>query len=243
MTTGILYGIGVGPGDPELLPLKAVRVLGEVGRVFTAASTRNDYSRAVEIVRPHIPAATPIERLDFPMSKDHAVMQNAWQQHAARIADVLEMGEKAAFLTLGDPLTYSTYGYVLRHLMAGWPHLSVCTVPGITAYQAAAAATNQPLVEGEEALLILSGVHGGERLAKMTAVADNVVFMKAYRNLSSIAGALEQAGLAAGSVAVVDCSRAEEKIYTDLHSLAQQAPNYWTLILAKRNGHASARKN
>jgi precorrin-2/cobalt-factor-2 C20-methyltransferase len=239
MTTGILYGIGAGPGDPELLPIKAARLLGAVDRIFTAASTRNEYSRAVEIVRPHIPAATPVEKLDFPMSKEHAVMESAWQRHAARIATVLEEGSTAAFLTLGDPLTYSTFGYILRHLKAGWPHLPVVTVPGITSYQAAAAATNRPLVEGEEALLILSGVHGGQRLAAMGALPENVVFMKAYRHVASITAALAQAGLAEGGLAVVDCSLESQKIYTDLQALALQPPNYWTLIIARRNGHAT----
>jgi precorrin-2/cobalt-factor-2 C20-methyltransferase len=238
MTTGILYGIGVGPGDPELLPLKAVRVLGEVERIFTASSTRNDYSLAMEIVRPHIPRQTPVERLEFPMSKDRKVMVSAWRRHATRIAEVLEQGIKAAFLTLGDPLTYSTYGYILRHLRADWPHLAVCTVPGITSYQAAAAATNRPLVEGEEALLILSGVHGGQRFLQMNQQPENVVFMKAYRNLESIATALEIAGMAEGSLAVTHCSREDEQIHTDLHALGRQAPNYWTLVIAKRNGHA-----
>jgi len=238
MTTGILYGIGVGPGDPELLPLKAVRILGEVERIFTASSTRNDYSRAMEIVRPHIPAATPIEQLAFPMSKEQAVMEAAWRRHAARIAAVLEQGLKAAFLTLGDPLTYSTYGYILRHLQADWPHLAVRTVPGITSYQAAAAATNRPLVEGEEALLIVSGVHGGQRLLDLNRPPENVVFMKAYRNMPSITAALETTGLLAGSLAVTHCSRDDERIHADLRLLERQVPNYWTLVIAKRNGHA-----
>jgi len=237
MTTGTLFGIGVGPGDPELIPLKAVRILGEVDLIFTAASTKNDYSLAVEIVRAHIPEQTPIEQLDFPMSKDHAVMEAAWQRHAERIAAVLSEGKQAAFLTLGDPLTYSTYGYVVRHLQTGWPQLRIETVPGITSYQAAAAAINQPLVEGEESLVIMSGVHGGERLLEMGAAPENVVFLKAYRNVDGICHALKQTGMEKGSVAVSNCSRKDEKIYRDLCSLEQQQPNYWTLIIAKRKGH------
>jgi precorrin-2/cobalt-factor-2 C20-methyltransferase len=239
MTTGILYGIGVGPGDPELLPLKAVRILGRVAQVFTAASTKNDYSLAMEIVRPHIPETTAVERLDFPMSKERGVMEAAWRRHAARIAAVLEEGRSAAFLTLGDPLTYSTYGYILRHLQADWPHLAVCTVPGITSYQAAAAATNRPLVEGEEALLIVSGVHGGQRLLDLDRQPENVVFMKAYRNMPSITAALETTGMLAGSLAVTNCSREDERIHLDPRALEQLAPNYWTLIIAKRNGHGT----
>jgi precorrin-2/cobalt-factor-2 C20-methyltransferase len=230
---GTLFGIGVGPGDPELLPIKAVGILGRVDIVFTAASTRNDYSLAVETARPYIPARTPIEKLDFPMCASHPVKENAWRQHAARIAEVLEAGQSAAFLTLGDPLTYSTYGYVLRHLKKDWPHLPICTVPGITSYQAAAAAINRPLVEGEESLLILSGVHGGDRLRGLSHKPDNVVFLKAYRNIEGIRKALEDAGMADGSVAVANCCRHDQRVIEDIGALAQSEPNYWTLIIAR----------
>lgn len=239
MRPGILYGIGVGPGDPELLPLKAVRILRSVDRVFAAASSKNDYSRAVEIVRSHIPPATPIEQMAFPMSKRQSEKEAAWEANAARIAAVLTSGRSAAFLTLGDPLIYSTYGYVLRRLKACRPDLPVCTVPGITSYQAAAAAINQPLVEGEESLLLTSGVFGGERFLNMAQCLENVVFLKVYRNVASIAHALETAGMSANSVAVANCSREDQQIYTDLQAMAGQSPCYWTLIIAKRNGHAS----
>lgn len=235
MNTGTLYGIGVGPGDPELIPIKAVRILEQVDIVFTAASTKNDYSLAVDIARVHIPQKAVIEKLNFPMNKDKTVMEKAWLSNAGRIAEVQESGRSAAFLTIGDPLTYSTYGYVLRHLKEGWPHLVIHTIPGITSYQAAAAATNRPLVEGEQSLLIMSGVHGGQRLAGMPDKPDNVVFLKAYRNVEGICHALEDADMLIGSVAVANCSRENEKIYTDLKALGEEQPNYWTLIIAGQN--------
>lgn len=242
MTAGILYGIGVGPGDPELIPLKAVRLLQHVDRVFTAASTKNDYSLAVEIARPHIPMATVIEMLEFPMSKDRTVMERAWHKNARRIADVVEAGYSAAFLTLGDPLTYSTYGYVLRHLRAQWPNLEVVTVPGIASYQAAAAAINRPLVEGEESLLIMSGVHGGEPFRRIPVKPDNVVFLKAYRNVEGICTSLEDADMLSDGVAVANCSREDEKVYRDLNLLKHQRPNYWTLIMARKKHDAPEKK-
>jgi precorrin-2/cobalt-factor-2 C20-methyltransferase len=235
--TGTLFGIGVGPGDPELIPVKATRILDQVDRVFTASSTRNNYSMAVDIARSYIPEDTPVETLAFPMSRDLSVKEDAWRQHARRIAGELENGLDVAFLTLGDPLTYSTYGYVLRHLQADWPHLPVVTIPGITSYQAAAAATNRPLVEGEESLLVLSGVDGGKWLKKTSKNPDNVVFLKAYRNVAGICRSLEAAGMDADSVAVANCSRDEEVVYRDLTVLEQQPPNYWTLIIAKQNHH------
>ena len=238
-TTGTLFGIGVGPGDPELIPLKAIRILEKMEVVFTASSTKNDYSLAVDIARAYIPENATIVDLQFPMSKDRSVMEKAWQENAGRVAAVLEAGQDAAFLTVGDPLTYSTYGYVLRHLRIGWPHLAVTTIPGITAYQAAAAATNQSLVEGEEALLILSGVNGGERFQALSQKPDNVVFMKAYRNVDGICRALEEVDRLDTSVAVANCSRKDETIYRDLKTLREQRPNYWTLIISRPKRHAS----
>jgi precorrin-2/cobalt-factor-2 C20-methyltransferase len=233
MTKGTLFGIGVGPGDPELIPIKAVRILAKVDMVFTAASTKNNYSLAIQIAGVHIPKNTSIEKLAFPMSKDKLLMEEAWRRNASRIAEVLETGQSVAFLTLGDPLTYSTYGYIVRHLRAGWPHLAINTIPGITSYQAAAAAVNRPLVEGEESLLIMSGVHGGDKLEKMTVKPDNAVFLKAYRNVDGICHALRKADMISGSVAVSNCSQESEEVYTDLEALGRQPPNYWTLIIAK----------
>ncbi|RTZ96391.1 MAG: precorrin-2 C(20)-methyltransferase [Deltaproteobacteria bacterium] len=235
--TGTLFGIGVGPGDPELIPVKAARILGEVDQVFTASSTRNSYSLAVDIARPYIPEETPVETLAFPMSRDLSVKEDAWRQHARRIAGEVGRGRNVAFLTLGDPLTYSTYGYVLRHIQTGWPDLPVVTIPGITSYQAAAAATNRPLVEGEESLLVLSGVDGGKWLDRAAVRPDNVVFMKAYRNIPGICRSLAAVGMDANSMAVANCSRDEEVVYRDLTVLEQQPPNYWTLIIAKQNSH------
>lgn len=234
---GTLFGIGVGPGDPELIPVKATRILNTVDIVFTASSTRNNYSLAVEIARAHIPDKTPIKTLNFPMSQDIAVKETAWQQHAQQVASVLEVGQNAAFLTVGDPLTYSTYGYVLCHLKKGWPHLPICTIPGITSYQAAAAAINQPLVEGEESLLVLSGVHGGERLRQMPEKPDKVVFLKAYRNVENICHNLKEAQMLENSVAVANCSKPNQSIYNDLNDLEKNPPNYWTLIIAKHDSH------
>jgi len=238
--SGTLFGIGVGPGDPELIPVKAVKLIGRVEIIFTAASSRNDFSLAVEIARPYIPAAAVIHPLSFPMSKDPHVKQRAWRRHALQIIETLKGGRDAAFLTLGDPLTYSTYGYVIRHIRQQWPEAPICTVPGVTSFQAAAAATNTPLVEGDESLLIVSGVPGGERLRELAKSVENVVCLKAYRNMPAICEALEAAGLARGSVAVADCSRKEEQIFYDLRDLAGEAPNYWTLIIAKNDRAAGA---
>ena len=234
-TTGTLFGIGVGPGDPELIPLKAIRVLEkDGGGLYRGLVQEQLFPGRRHRDGTYIPENATIVKLQFPMSKDRSVMEKAWEENAGRVAAVLEAGQSAAFLTVGDPLTYSTYGYVLRHLKrSAGPIWSVTTIPGITAYQAAAAATNQSLVEGEEALLILSGVNGGERFQALAQKPDNVVFMKAYRNVDGICRVLEQADRLDTSVAVANCSRKDETIYRDLKTLREERPNYWTLIISR----------
>jgi precorrin-2/cobalt-factor-2 C20-methyltransferase len=234
-TYGTLYGIGVGPGDPDLIPIKAVKVLARVDLIFAAASTKNSHSQAVEIARPHLPAAVEVRLLGFPMTKDPAQKIAAWRVHAETILGEMAKGRSAAFLTLGDPLTYATFGYVLTQIQRLRPEAPVVTIPGITSFQAAAARVGRPLVEGEESLLILSGVEGGQQLRKYGAAMDNVVFLKAYRQIGDIAAALEENGMLPASVAVANCSRENEEIITDVKGLAQRDPSYWTLVMAKKS--------
>lgn len=231
---GTLYGIGVGPGDPDLIPVKAVKALAKVDIIFAAASTKNPHSQAVEIARPHLPEKVELRMLGFPMTKDAGEKTAAWRAHAETILDEMAKGRRVAFLTLGDPLTYATYGYVLTQIKRLRPEAPVVTIPGITSFQAAAARVNQPLVEGEESLLILSGVEGGQQLRKYGATVDNVVFLKAYRNIGDIASALEETDMLASSLAVANCSRENEEVIADVKGLAGRDPAYWTLVMAKR---------
>jgi precorrin-2/cobalt-factor-2 C20-methyltransferase len=232
--TGALFGIGVGPGDPELITLKSVRILNNVDVVFAAASTKNSYSLAVSVAKPHIPEATSVKKLAFPMSKDKKVTEQAWQENTRVILKELEQGKDVAFITLGDPMTYSTFGYILRHIQAMAPHVDVKTIPGITSYLASAACLNTPLVEGDEALLILSGVKGGERLRQVSGHPENVVFLKAYRNIKDIIAAIKEADMLDNSAGLINCGLPDEEIVKDIQELEDRSPDYWTLLIAKQ---------
>jgi len=237
---GILYGIGVGPGDPDLITIKAAKILNRVDIVFAAASTKNNHSLAVNIASEHIPDSTTVKMLRFPMTSDKNETQRAWKEHAHTIVGELEQGRNVAFLTLGDSMTYSTYGYILKHVQTLAPHLEVQTVPGITSYQAAAARLNTPLVEGEESLMVVSGVKGGNRLRELCGKPENVVFLKAYRNVSDIKAAIDETGKYPRSVGIKSCGQQNEEIINDIGELSQRKPDYWTLIISKqasRNGN------
>ncbi|MCP4024045.1 MAG: precorrin-2 C(20)-methyltransferase [Desulfobacteraceae bacterium] len=228
---GKLYGVGVGPGDPELITVKAVRVIKAADIIFTAGSPKNNYSLAVEIAAPYIMDNTKVVKLDFPMTKDEKAVEKAWLYNAGEIAKVLKQGKTAVFLTLGDPTTYSTFGYVLKKMKCIMPEADIETVPGITSFHAAAARLNRILVEAEESLLITSGAFGGNQLRNINHV-ENVAIVKAYKNIKDINTVLKETGFDKRAVAVSKCGRKNEEIMEDLDALETRAPDYWTLILA-----------
>ena len=231
--TGKLFGVGVGPGDPELITVKAVRVIKEADIIFTAASSKNSYSLAVEIASPYITPTARIEHLGFPMTKETNEVEAAWIANAKQIASVLNQGMTAVFLTLGDPTTYSTFGYILKKMKCIMPEADIETIPGITSFHAASARLNRILVEGEESLLVTSGAFGGDRIRQVGEV-ENVAIVKAYKNITDINMALKDAGLHAKGVAVSKCGRKGEEIIENLNDLEKRDPDYWTLILASK---------
>jgi len=230
---GKLFGVGVGPGDPELITVKAVRIIKGADIIFTAASTKNTYSLAVEIATPYISVSAPIKKLSFPMTKDVKEVEAAWINNTKQIAKELKQGKNAVFLTLGDPTTYSTFGYILKKMICIMPEAEIETIPGITSFHAASARLNRILVEGEESLIVTSGAYGGEQIRHIDGI-ENVAIVKAYKNIQDINKALKETGLDKKSVAVSKCGRKNEQIIEDLDELEKRAPDYWTLILASK---------
>jgi precorrin-2/cobalt-factor-2 C20-methyltransferase len=232
---GILYGIGVGPGDPELITLKALRILERVPYVFAAASSKNDYSLALNIVRHYIAQAI-VEPLYFPMTSDLQVQAEAWDKNARRVLERLDQGEDAAFLTIGDPLTYSTYGYLLKTIKTINNRIKAITIPGITSYNAAAALANIPLAEGEESFYLISGAQGGDHLRDAIGKSDNIVMLKTYRHFDKIYQTLEELNLLDCATCISMCGLSGETMTHDLRTLKDQKMPYLSLVIIKKKG-------
>jgi precorrin-2/cobalt-factor-2 C20-methyltransferase len=193
-----LIGIGVGPGDPELVTLKAVRLLRGADRVFVPVLGPDEPGRAEATVLAHT-SPDRLERLTFALNEraDAARRERYWDAAGERVAEWLrETGGTAAFATIGDPNVYSTFGYLAQTVLALVPEVCIETVPGITAMQALAAAAGTPLAEGAEPLVLLPLARGAEALAEALdyAAEGTVVAYKGGRHLAEVAAALKAAG-------------------------------------------------
>ena len=232
---GILYGVGVGPGDPGLLTILAAEILGRVDMVLTASATTNEDSLAARIAAPHLRSDVPCRKLAFPMTTDRAVLEKAWDENAAIVAEILRSGLSAAFLTLGDCLTYSTYAYLLTHLRRVMPEAEIVSVPGITSYQLAAARLNRPLVQGRETLAVLGGAADGDETEALIKNADNLAILKSYRETPTMLTRLGELGLLDRSALCVNLGLPGEAVLDDLTVDRPHPPNsYFTLTLVNK---------
>ena len=236
MKKAALFGIGIGPGDPDLITLKAVKALRQVDIVFAAASTKNSYSFACEIALPHLREGVPLVQLGFPMTHDRERLQSAWEENVYRVHHALRQGKDAAFITIEDPLTYSTFEYVMDTMKKRYPEVPIEVIPGVTSYHAAAAAAGEILAEGEESLSVVSGALGTKGLNELIGHTDNVVILKVYRHYREILDTLNGLDLTSRSILVSRCGLpGEEIIVHDLNKCPDKVPSYLSLILIKKS--------
>jgi precorrin-2/cobalt-factor-2 C20-methyltransferase len=233
---GKFYGIGVGPGDPELLTLKAYRILNEVDVICIPKSKMERDSVALNIVRPLLKEEKEIVELHMPMTKDAAVLEQEWQAGAAIIASYLQKGKNVAFITIGDAMLYSTYTYLMARVKAIDPDVEVASVPGITSFAASAAALNVPLAEGEERLAIIPSIEDPQKLPEVLSQFHNAVLMKVAPHYDEILDVLDRLGIKDKAVFVSRCSTPMQQLEYDLEKLRGTKPDYLSLILVKQQG-------
>ena len=234
MKNGTLYGIGVGPGDPELVTLKAVKILGRVDVIFAASSTKNEHSLAVNIASRYLKKDVPTVLLGFPMTLEKEELVSAWEKNARQVIEVVKKGRDAAFITLGDPMTYSTFGYLMRTIKAMKEDITVTVIPGITSFQAGAAAAGHVLTEAEESFTVISGALGAENLKQVINHTDNVVILKVYRNYREIMDTLDALNLKRDAILISRCGLEDEEIVHDLEQRPDTIPPYLSLLLINK---------
>lgn len=235
MSPGVLYGVGIGPGDPQYITLRAAEVLRTADVVFNVISRNAEESVSGAVVR-HFAPQGDIRQLVFSMSRDPAVRQAQVRANADAIRAELQAGRHCAFATLGDPMTYSTFGYVLALLRADLPDLAVEIVPGVTSFAMLAARAGRVLVENGEQLRVIPSFTEQQASELDFPPHSATVLLKTYRSRPALLRRLrEEKGLRllyGEHLTMPDEFMAEDAAALD--ALREREQEYLSLLLVKR---------
>lgn len=229
---GKFYGIGVGPGNPELITLKAAKILGSADVICAPKSSEDKKSIALAIAKTHVKKNAKIIQPVFRMSRNIKELEKSWEEATEMIFSELKEGRDVAFITIGDPLFYSTYSYILKKMKERHSEVEVETIPGITSLSACFAQLNLPLAERNEKIAVLPAAYGLKELKKL-ANFDAVVLMKVSRSFDRIVETLKKLGLKESATFVSRCGSGDF-FSSDLDSMLGREIDYLSMIIIKR---------
>lgn len=230
-----IYAVGVGPGDPELLTLKAVRILREVPVICAPTATPADSSYALSIVEQFLDRGRQEVIVQvFPMRRDQEGLSQYWEEAAAEVAEKVRQGKDVAFITIGDPFLYSTFLYIYRIFRERHPDIPVEVVPGISSINAAAVAAGLPLGQSSERIAVIPAAFEEKDLARTLQEFDTVVLMKVSRVFDGVYALLQELGLERKAVFVSRVGSAEEEVVFDLGRLLGRKLDYLSLLIVKK---------
>lgn len=223
---GIAYGVGVGPGDPEMMTLKACRLIRE-NDVIALPGQIPEETMAYQIAVAAVPelAAKELISVYMPMTHDKTEQERCHRAGAAKIKEYLKQGKNVVFLTLGDSSIYCTFSYLQKYLEEDG--FQTALVSGIPSFCAAAARVNQPLSLWNEQIHILPAVHN---LAGEMPENGTCVLMKSGSKMKQVKDQIRRSGR--GAVMVENCGCANEKVYLSVDEIPDDA-GYYSLIIAK----------
>lgn len=230
---GTLYGLGVGPGDPELITLKAYRLLRAVPVVAYPAPEQGD-SLARAIVAPHLPGGQIEIAMRMPMVASRFPAQEVYDRASVEIGDHLAAGRDVAVLCEGDPFFYGSFMYLFGRMAA---EVAVRVVPGVSSLTACAAALAAPLAARDDVLTVIPATLPAEVLAARLSDADSAALIKVGRHFPKVRDVLESLGLT-GQARYVQHATMENQIVLPLDAVPPEAVPYFSMILVHRRGQA-----
>ncbi|MCH5276968.1 MAG: precorrin-2 C(20)-methyltransferase [Desulfovibrionaceae bacterium] len=232
MNTGTLYGVGIGPGDPRYLTLRAAELLRSVDVIFTVISAHAEDStsrRVVEYLKPR----GEIRLLVFSMSRDQGAREAQVRANADAIIAELRAGRDCAFATLGDAMTYSTFGYVLNLIRAAIPDLPLEIVPGITSFATLAARTETVLAEHTEELRIIPSFRPDRAERLDFPRGSTTILLKTYRSRAALLDRLEREN----DVEIFYGERLgleDQVVLTGMDAIRERPETYLSLLMVKK---------
>jgi precorrin-2/cobalt-factor-2 C20-methyltransferase len=237
-----LFIVGTGPGDPDLLTLKAFNTLSHCPVVVAPKGSTGGCSTALSIIEKVIDTSGKrVLEMYFPMKKvrlgekPHPEVEAAWTDTALKVIELLEAGNDVAFPTLGDPAIYSTGYYLYDTILTLRPDVKVKFISGISAMSSCSASTMTPVCLGDDMLAVIPATFSEERIRKALTEFDAVVLMKVHKVMDRICRILKETGLTAHAVYVEKAGMHDERIINDL-SVTPKNPHYFSTIIVRKRG-------
>lgn len=236
-----LFIIGTGPGDPELLTLKAIRTIRECEVIVAPKGSPEGCSTALGIISQVVDLSTKqVHELHFPMKKvvsgslPEPELAEAWKKAALTVIEALERGNQVAFPTLGDPAIYSTGYYLYETILSFRPETEIVFIPGIPAMSSCSAATATPICLGGEMVAVVPATFSDTRLKTVFEQFDTIVLMKVSRVMDRLRQLLTECRLLERAVLVEQAGTENQKVYPGLVGCGS-APHYFSTIIVRRN--------
>ncbi|MFK2824099.1 precorrin-2 C(20)-methyltransferase [Bacillus sp. B190/17] len=232
--TGTLYGVGVGPGDPELITVKAFRALQECPVIAYPKKRKGSKSYARKIIDAYVdPSEKDMLGLVFPMTKDPAILEREWNATAEAVWEKLNEGKDVAFVTEGDPLLYSTFIHMMNVMKERYGDVNMKVIPGISSINGAAARLSLPLAEGDDLVAIVPAKDDYEAMKEVIEAHDCVIFIKVAKVINLMLRILKELNLT-DKAAVVSKVTSEEEIVWNIEELEGAEPEYLTLMVVRK---------
>lgn len=227
------YGIGTGPGDSELMTVKGAKLLGRVDILYTPEAKKAGKSLALSIVEPYLKEELEIKQRHFPMTRDQAEKVASWERIAAEIAVDVKAGKDVAFITLGDPMVYSTYSYLLELLV---DQIETETIPGIASFISMASQVQLPLCLDEEMFCVMPATVSKEALEQGIQQNDTIVLMKVANHLEKVLPLLKAEGLLEQTVLISNASQEKEQRQLSISELQiTDKLSYFSTMIVYKN--------
>jgi precorrin-2/cobalt-factor-2 C20-methyltransferase len=231
---GTLYGLGVGPGDPELITVKAFRTLMDTPVIAYPRKRKGSKSYAHQIAEAYInPQEKEMLGLIFPMTKDKTILEREWNKTVANVWEYLSQGKDVAFVTEGDPLLYSTFIHMMRLMKELHPEVEIKTVPGISSINGAASRLGIALADGDDHIAIVPARDDYEAMKKVIEENDCVVFIKVAKVMDLMLKVLRDLDLV-NRASVVTKVTSDEEIIWNIEDLEGLELEYLTLMVVRK---------
>jgi precorrin-2/cobalt-factor-2 C20-methyltransferase len=232
---GILYGLGVGPGDPELITVKAFRILKESPVIAYPRKKRGakSYALAITELYVNIEEKTMVG-LTFPMTRDREALELQWSKTVAAVWAYLEQGQDVAFVTEGDPMIYSTFIHLMRLMKERHPEVEIRSIPGISSVNASASRLGIPMADGDEQIAIVPATEDYDTLRRAIESHDCIVFIKVAKVIDLMIQVLRDLDLVEKAAVLTKVTSAEEMIWRNILELQGRELEYLTLMVVRK---------